>query len=722
MKFDVKFGEVQELKGEDGISPTVAVAEIEGGHRVTITDKDGAKSFDVMDGKDGTGSGGGSAAAVLYTEQDLTEEQQEQARNNIGAASAYNGGGKSSELDAFIANTDIDHAYDEATGAYYTVIRVYRDKLDGTKQYPFVYAPNGANAGNKSTYDMAITDGWMLAINGGLFDTDTRKPDGIVIQDGTVVQNSPTAVADHVECKPLTIDESGNLGYAEHDAEADTLVENGIVSAVCGFMPIIVDYEAVPETEWNAIGNYTQNAPRQVIGQWGNGDYAIITCEGRGVHNSDGWTIAEAQTICKKLGLKFAYNLDGGGSTETMVGKKHINTIYENATGRIVPTFIVFNGTSNFAHTTDDTHTHNYVDGVCSGCGIIDPSCYEILMNHATTYYGYDGLGGTLSINTGNRITALSSQYSPKLPYRNAMNDALTGEISEYAPIKLPKGAISIEVACPGLVPALALWTTNGEIWEKTVDSGWLTTDGCKYVLPTNAEYTHFMVNFKNPNGSITQDTDVSRISIVVNSTTGSQGSGNELPNGYTRLDYIKVDGRQYVNSGIPATTDVSVEYAFAPDQDNGIESSGHILSAAKAFVPFLRYRKDGSRGLIAVRFGEEQLFAYAFEDNVKYTIKAYLDGTDNIFVNDSLVGTCSKGNTELSESDMLYLFAYGANLNATYYRASGKFYYMKLYDANGELIRHFVPCTNADSVVGLFDVANGVFYDSDTDVAFIRP
>lgn len=46
--------------GQDGHSPTVSVAAIDGGHRVAITDKDGTKSFDVMDGKDGEGSGGGS--------------------------------------------------------------------------------------------------------------------------------------------------------------------------------------------------------------------------------------------------------------------------------------------------------------------------------------------------------------------------------------------------------------------------------------------------------------------------------------------------------------------------------------------------------------------------------------------------------------------------------------------------------------------------------------
>lgn len=47
--------------GVDGVSPTVTVADISGGHRVTITDAKGTKSFDVMDGKDGEGGSGGGA-------------------------------------------------------------------------------------------------------------------------------------------------------------------------------------------------------------------------------------------------------------------------------------------------------------------------------------------------------------------------------------------------------------------------------------------------------------------------------------------------------------------------------------------------------------------------------------------------------------------------------------------------------------------------------------
>ncbi len=41
--------------GQDGVSPQISVTDIDGGHRVTITDAEGTKSFDVMDGAGGGG-------------------------------------------------------------------------------------------------------------------------------------------------------------------------------------------------------------------------------------------------------------------------------------------------------------------------------------------------------------------------------------------------------------------------------------------------------------------------------------------------------------------------------------------------------------------------------------------------------------------------------------------------------------------------------------------
>ena len=51
------------VNGADGVSPTLSVAEITGGHRVTITDVNGTQTFDVMDGvygQDGQNGADGS--------------------------------------------------------------------------------------------------------------------------------------------------------------------------------------------------------------------------------------------------------------------------------------------------------------------------------------------------------------------------------------------------------------------------------------------------------------------------------------------------------------------------------------------------------------------------------------------------------------------------------------------------------------------------------------
>lgn len=63
--------------GEDGFSPIIEITETTGGHRITITDADGTKSFDVLngvDGKDGAkGDKGDKGDPYTLTEADKTE-------------------------------------------------------------------------------------------------------------------------------------------------------------------------------------------------------------------------------------------------------------------------------------------------------------------------------------------------------------------------------------------------------------------------------------------------------------------------------------------------------------------------------------------------------------------------------------------------------------------------------------------------------------------------
>ena len=55
--------------GKDGVSPAVSVAAITGGNRVTITDAEGAKTFDVMDGAQGASGADGKDYVLTDTDK-----------------------------------------------------------------------------------------------------------------------------------------------------------------------------------------------------------------------------------------------------------------------------------------------------------------------------------------------------------------------------------------------------------------------------------------------------------------------------------------------------------------------------------------------------------------------------------------------------------------------------------------------------------------------------
>lgn len=256
------------------------------------------------------------------------------------------------EGSSFFENMTIQYCRDNTANTNYSIITVFKKKIDGTYQYPFIrelpYGPEYITA-----YTLAQREEWPLVINGGGWE-------GPGVQNGQVARDDEPW--DIEGASVLTIDANGDLGFANnmwHQGSAQTLVNQGIVSAFYYFMPIIVNYE---DYDWQTAlpdmpANKTYGNPnwvisqKQIIGQYENGDYCIITAEGRGFNNSNGFTIVQTQTLCKNLGLKFAFYMDGGGSTQTVLGKKRINhCFYDNngTTERALPGFIVFNGTNEF--------------------------------------------------------------------------------------------------------------------------------------------------------------------------------------------------------------------------------------------------------------------------------------------------------------------------------------------------------------------------------------
>lgn len=210
---------------------------------------------------------------------------------------------------------------------------------------PVVYCPNGKNPATESTLQFARNCRLPVVVNAGLYDSkafgNTNKPEGIVICMGEIVQNKP--VQTHPGSMPLLIDANGDVSYTDADADAEQLVKRGIQYAVCGFMPIIIHGKKPCEEKWPRVGHFSRVHARQVIGQYQNGDYCLITTEGcPNMDNSRGLTIAELQEVCLEHGLWYAYNLDGGTSTATVIEGNQVNPRYRTIEGRVVPTYIAF--------------------------------------------------------------------------------------------------------------------------------------------------------------------------------------------------------------------------------------------------------------------------------------------------------------------------------------------------------------------------------------------
>lgn len=242
----------------------------------------------------------------------------------------------------FYDNMQTGFLYDDNTTTAYYLTRVFKKRIDGSNQYPFI------RVNRTKPQTIASNEGWLLVVNGGLGVSAQQPIDGIAIENGVIINNSPAS--GHAGAVPITIDQNGNFGKASPSATAEDVLAQGINFAVCGFCPIIEDYQDVDLTAYESTIDITEHAQRQIWGQFENGDYAILTCDGRSFNNSVGWTLAEAQTICKKHNIKFAFNMDGGGSTATVIGNKRINPLYDSSgtVERTIPSFLVFNGTDRY--------------------------------------------------------------------------------------------------------------------------------------------------------------------------------------------------------------------------------------------------------------------------------------------------------------------------------------------------------------------------------------
>ena len=187
------------------------------------------------------------------------------------------------------------------------------------------------------------------------------------------------------------------------------------------------------------------------------------------------------------------------------------------------------------------------------------------------------------------------------------------------------------------------------------------------------------------------------------------------LPNTYDRLDYIQSDGNQYIKTGlIPnAIGRVKTSVTFT--------TSGRQLflcswgsGTNKAY--FIERTTSNNYNFECTGVTKSASTTTALTTNNKYEIDVDLVN-NSILINDNKMCTTSGFTTATRE---LYLFASNDADEGVFVKCSTKLDYLEVYDKNGTLIRNFIPAIRkSDSVVGLYDETNEVFYTNNGSGSF---
>ena len=191
---------------------------------------------------------------------------------------------------------------------------------------------------------------------------------------------------------------------------------------------------------------------------------------------------------------------------------------------------------------------------------------------------------------------------------------------------------------------------------------------------------------------------------FYTNEGSGTFGVGNPvdtydikditLPSDYTLATYIQATGTQYIDTGVAPGTSLAFDLTVSDLND-----TAYILTQGKYG---LRVYENTFKNFV---YSKRFTYTSAITSGIQYRIKGsndYLtvDGTNGI----------QEADNDTPDGNAV-IFASGS---------SGKLYSCKIWDGS-TLVRDLVPCTrNSDSVAGLYDLVNNVFYTNNGTGLFI--
>ena len=195
--------------------------------------------------------------------------------------------------------------YENGTRIYVADVRVTSPEYLLTALSENSYGRNVTAA----TSDTAAEVHAILAING---DNYGSREKGYVIRNGVLYRD--TAARDQED---LVIYADGSFEIIrESEVTAQELVERGAMQ-VFSFGPGLIEDGEITVGAEDEVDRAKASNPRTAIGILEENHYVFVVSDGRS-EESEGLSLLELAQFLQKLGVREAYNLDGGGSS-TMV-------------------------------------------------------------------------------------------------------------------------------------------------------------------------------------------------------------------------------------------------------------------------------------------------------------------------------------------------------------------------------------------------------------------
>ena len=185
-----------------------------------------------------------------------------------------------------------------------------------------------------------------------------------------------------------------------------------------------------------------------------------------------------------------------------------------------------------------------------------------------------------------------------------------------------------------------------------------------------------------------------------------SIGKSYGLPEGYTQLDSISATGTQYIDTGVKPNQDTRIVMTVSGYSLSNLDQGA--FGARTSQTANDKFSLSVSSDAKAYRSGYgSQNTDFEQSVNISGVLKIDKKGRTTI-LNELYIATSDKAEFECPYN--LYLFAINTANTAS---AFGKFTMSncKIYDADGNLIRDYIPCKDTSNAVGLYDLVNGQFY-----------